>query len=399
MTIKKVLLSLLAAAVAAAACFAGYQHWQASRADKLHGFAPRSVSVQLASAQREDVPEILTSLGTVTAGETAEVVSQVQGRLTAIYFKEGSPVRKGELLAKVDTRGYEANLAQNEGGLAEAKAQLANARTVLERYERLYKQDSLSRQDLEAQRAAVAQYEGAVRSAQGQIASSRVSIGYGRITAPISGYAGLRGRDVGNLVGPSNATPIVVITQTSPISVEFSVPQASLSRVVGPYRAGRKLGVTVYDQMGQQEIARGSVSAIGNEIDAATGTVKVKSRFENKDGSLFPNQFVNVKMTTSVLPNAVVVPTSAVQTGSSGLYVFQVGEDMVAHKVPVEIGPATEDGKTAILKGLDEGAKVVTAGVDSVGDGSKVTVVEPKEVDMSVLDSQPKGPAGRRGRR
>ena len=395
---KKALLSTVVILAAMAACFVGYRYWQSSQAARHQGFAPRSVSVQLAQAVREDVPEILTALGTVSASETAEVMSQVQGRLTAIYFKEGSQVQKGALLAKIDTRGYEANLFQYEGSLAEAKAQLANARAVLDRYERLYKQDSLSRQDLDAQRAAVAQYEGAIKSIQGQMASANVSIGYGRVTAPISGYVGLRGRDLGNLVGPGDSSPIAVITQTSPISVEFSVPQASFSRVVTPYRAGEHLGVDVFDQDGKTEIASGVVSAVGNQIDTATGTVKVKSLFKNEDGKLFPNQFVNVKMTTGVLKNAVVVPTTAVQTGTSGLFVFTVGDDLVAHRVPVEIGPATEDGKTAILKGLDENARVVTAGVDSVSEGTKVSVIEPKDVDVSVLDSQPKG-RGPRGRR
>lgn len=399
MTFKKGFISAVVIVAAVAACFFGYRCWRSSQAAKHQGFMPRSVSVQLATAVRQDVPEILTALGTVSASETAEVMSQVQGRLTAIYFKEGSPVKKGELIARVDTRGYEANLSQYEGSLAEAKAQLANARAVLDRYERLYKQDSLSRQDLDAQRAAVAQYEGAIKSIQGQMQSANVSIGYGRVTAPISGYVGLRSRDLGNLVGPSDSSPIAVITQTSPISVEFSVPQASLSRVVTPYRAGQRLEVDIYDQDGKTEIAHGTVSAVGNEIDTATGTVKVKSRFENADGKLFPNQFVNVKMTTGVLRNAVVVPTSAVQTGTSGLFVFTVGDDLIAHRVPVEIGPATEDGKTAILKGLDENARVVTAGVDSVSEGTKVSVIEPKEVDTSVLDSQPKGRGGPRGRR
>lgn len=398
MAFKKGFISIVVIVATVVVCFFGYHYWQSSQAAKRQGFVPRSVSVQLATAARQDVPEILTALGTVTANETAEVMSQVQGRLTAIYFKEGAHVKKGELLAKVDTCGYEANLSQYEGNLAQAKAQLANARAVLERYERLYKQDSLSKQDLEAQRAAVAQYEGSVKSIRGQMASASVSIGYGRVTAPISGYVGLRGRDLGNLVGPGDSSPIAVITQTSPIAVEFAVPQASLSRVVTPYRAGQRLGVEVYDQDGKTEIASGAVSAVGNEIDAATGTVKVKSRFENADGKLFPNQFVNVKMTTGVLRNAVVVPTVAVQTGTSGLFVFTVGEDLVAHRAPVEIGPATEDGKTAILKGLEENARVVTAGVDSVSEGTKVSVIEPKEVDTSVLDSQPKG-RGPRGRR
>lgn len=396
MNLKKALIAAGVVVALAAAGYAGFRGWQSARMSKM-SMMPRTVAVQVAQAVRQDVPTIVTALGTVTANQTADVVSQVQGHLTNLYFKEGDFVRKGALLAKVDTRGYEANLQQYQGTLAEAQAQLANAKGVLERYERLYRQDSISRQDLEAQRAAVKQYEGSVRSALGQIANASVSVGYGRITAPISGYIGIRQRDLGNLVGPSDSTPIAVITQTTPIAVEFSIPQGNLSEVVGPVRSGQKLQVDVFDQSGLGLLARGTVSAVGNTIDQATGTVKVKSLFDNRDSKLFPNQFVNVKLVTGTLKNAVVVPTSAIQTSQNGLYVFTVGDDQVAHKAAVKIGPATEDGKTAILEGVAEGARVVTAGADSTSDGSKVTVVEPKAVDTSAVEKKSKGVG--RGRR
>ena len=391
---RTLLISTAIVAAAAGAGVYGFRRLQATKAPKRR--FRRQTAVQVAVAAREDVSTTLSVLGTVTASLTANVVSKVQGHLTEVLFKEGDYVKKGQLLATVDTKPYEANLAQYRGTLAQAQANLANAKTILARYERLYKQDSISRQNLETQRASVAMYEGSVKSAKGQIESASVSIGYGRITAPISGFIGIRGRDIGNLVGPSDSTPIGVITQTSPASIEFSVPQANIAEIVAPVRAGKKMPVQIYDQGGGAMIAQGAIAAVGNQIDASTGTVKVKAEVPNEDNMLFPNQFVNVTIVTGVIENAVVVPNAAVQTGTSGDFVFTVDDQSVAKKVPVKIGPS-RGGKTVIVSGLSGGERVITTGADSVGSGSVVTVVTPKEVDMSVLD-KPKAPRGMRGR-
>ncbi|WP_111892449.1 efflux RND transporter periplasmic adaptor subunit [Acinetobacter sp. MB5] len=354
---------------------------------KRNGPPESATSVQVATSGQTNVPVILSALGTVTASQTVSVTSLIQGHLQEVYFKEGQYVNKGDLLAKVDTRAYEATLQQYQGQLAENQAQLVNAKLTLARYKRLYAQDSIAKQDLDTQTATTAQYEGAIKSDLGQIASAKLNIEYGRIVAPISGYIGIRNVDVGNLVSTDSSTAIATITQTKPIAVVFSIPQTKLDDVVQPIRNGGKLIVKAYDQQGKTVLAEGEVGVISNEIDSTTGTVKLKAIFNNDDNKLFPNQFVNIKLQTGELNNAIVVPSAAVQSGTAGQYVFVIDQKSVAHKVMVKVGPQTEDGKTAILSGVKTGEKVVTAGVDSLGNGSKVNIVTAQKVDTSILDN------------
>lgn len=356
-------------------------------AQKRNGPPESTTSVQVATASQSNVPVILSALGTVTASQTVSVTSRIEGHLQEVYFKEGQYVQKGELLAKVDTRSYEATLQQYQGQLAEDQAQLNSAKLTLARYKRLYAQDSIAKQDLDTQTATTAQYEGAIKADLGQIASAKLNIEYGRIEAPISGYIGIRSVDVGNLVSTDSSTAIATITQTKPIAVVFSIPQTKLDEVVQPIRNGGKLVVKAYDQQGKTVLAEGSVGVISNEIDSTTGTVKLKATFNNDDNKLFPNQFVNVKLQTGELNNAIVVPSAAVQASTAGQYVFVIDQKSVAHKVMVKVGPQTEDGKTAILSGVTAGQKVVTTGVDSLGNGSKVNIVTAQQVDTSVLDN------------
>lgn len=356
-------------------------------AQKRNGPPESATSVQVATASQSNVPVILSALGTVTASQTVSVRSRIEGHLQEVYFKEGQYVQKGELLAKVDTRSYEATLQQYQGQLAEDQAQLNSAKLTLARYKRLYAQDSIAKQDLDTQTATTAQYEGAIKADLGQIASAKLNIEYGRIEAPISGYIGIRSVDVGNLVSTDSSTAIATITQTKPIAVVFSIPQTKLDDVVQPIRNGGKLVVKAYDQQGKTVLAEGSVGVISNEIDSTTGTVKLKATFNNDDNKLFPNQFVNVKLQTGELNNAIVVPSAAVQASTAGQYVFVIDQKSVAHKVMVKVGPQTEDGKTAILSGVTAGQKVVTTGVDSLGNGSKVNIVTAQQVDTSVLDN------------
>ncbi|MHA3097633.1 efflux RND transporter periplasmic adaptor subunit [Acinetobacter brisouii] len=356
---------------------------------KRNGPPKNATSVQVSTASQSNVPVILSALGTVTASQTVSVTSLIQGHLQEVYFKEGQYVQKGQLLAKVDTRSYEATLQQYQGQLAENQAQLNNAKLTLARYQRLYAQDSIAKQDLDTQIATAAQYEGAIKADLGQIASAKLNIEYGRIVAPISGYIGIRNVDVGNLVSTDSTTAIATITQTKPIAVVFSIPQTKLDDVVQPLRNGGKLMVKAYDQQGKTMLAEGEVRVISNEIDSTTGTVKLKATFNNDDNKLFPNQFVNVKLQTGELNNAIVVPSAAIQTSTAGQYVFVIDQQSVAHKVMVKVGPQTEDGKTAILSGVQTGQKVVTTGVDSLGNGSKVNIVTAQKVDTSILDAAP----------
>ncbi|MHA3090856.1 efflux RND transporter periplasmic adaptor subunit [Acinetobacter brisouii] len=356
---------------------------------KRNGPPKNATSVQVSAASQSNVPVILSALGTVTASQTVSVTSLIQGHLQEVYFKEGQYVQKGQLLAKVDTRSYEATLQQYQGQLAENQAQLNNAKLTLARYQRLYAQDSIAKQDLDTQIATAAQYEGAIKADLGQIASAKLNIEYGRIVAPISGYIGIRNVDVGNLVSTDSTTAIATITQTKPIAVVFSIPQTKLDDVVQPLRNGGKLMVKAYDQQGKTMLAEGEVRVISNEIDSTTGTVKLKATFNNDDNKLFPNQFVNVKLQTGELNNAIVVPSAAIQTSTAGQYVFVIDQKSVAHKVMVKVGLQTEDGKTAILSGVKIGQKVVTTGVDSLGNGSKVNIVTAQKVDTSILDAAP----------
>jgi multidrug efflux system membrane fusion protein len=393
---SKVLITLALAAALGAGGWYGYTRYYAAPKAQAQKQMPRmrGIAVRTELAAKEDVELTILALGTVTANQTSKVVSQVQGYLTDVLFKEGDFVNKGDLLAKVDTRQHEASLKQYTGTLAQIKANLANARSTLERYQKLFKTDSVSRQTLDAQIAQVNAYEGNLKSVQGQIESAKVSISYGQIKAPISGYIGIRGVDVGNLVGPSATSAIATITETTPISVIFSVPQASLSQAVAPFRAGEKLSVEVFDQDNRKRLATGAVSAIDNQVDTATGTVRVKALFDNADGALFPNQFVNVRLVYGKMKDAVVISSSAIQTTSSSQYVFVVKDDGKAYKRVIRQGPSKTTTRVAVLRGLQPGEQIVTVGADSLSDGTPVNIVKEAQVDTSNI-----APSGNRRRR
>ena len=392
---KKVLASLAIAAALGAGAWYGYTHYYAPKAAaEKPAQRMRGIAVRTEAAAREDVELSILALGTVTANQTSQVVSQIQGYLTDILFKEGDYVKKGDLLARVDTRAAEASLKQYTGTLAQVKANLTNAKSTLARYQKLFKTDSVSKQTLDAQIAQVEAYEGNIRSVQGQIDSAKVTIGYGQIKAPISGYIGIRGVDVGNLVGPSASSAIAPITETSPISVIFSVPQSKLADAVAPFRAGEKLAVHVRDQDNSKELASGFVTAIDNQVDTATGTVRVKAQFENADGALFPNQFVNVRLVYGTLKDAVVISSSAIQTTSSSQYVFVVKDDGKAYKRVITQGPSKTTTRVAVTRGPSEGEQIVTVGADSLSVGTPVNIVQEPKIDTSSIN-----PAGNKRRR
>lgn len=346
--------------------------------------------VQAGSATSGDVPVTLTALGTVTPNASVTVTSRIDGHLQSVHFTEGQYVEKGQLLAQIDTRSYQAELTQYQGTLAENQAQLSNARLTLERYQRLFAKDSLARQDLDTQQATAHQYEGAVQSAKGQIEAAQLNIGYGRIIAPVSGYVGLRQVDPGNMVHASDTSGIVTITQTHPIAVIFSIPQDSIKPVLTPLRQGKTLPVAALSQQGNQEIATGKVMFISNEIDTSTGSVQLKAVFDNKDDALYPNQFVNARLQVGTLSNAVLVPAAAVQLSDSGKFVFIVGADSTVKRQAVTTGPTADDGRVVISQGVQAGDTVVTQGVDSLSNGSKVKVVQAQKVDASELHDAPR---------
>lgn len=354
--------------------------------DKRNIQISKETAVQVGVVSQHDVPVQLNALGTVVADQAVTVTSRITGHLQQLYFKEGQYVQAGQSLAQIDVKPYQATVEQYQGTLSESQAQLKNAQQVLARYQRLYEKDSIAKQDVDTQIAMTRQYEGAVKSIQGQIKTAQLNINYGHISAPISGYIGLRKVDVGNAV-TADSTAIAVITKMQPIAVTFNIPQANIATVVQSLRQGQALGVNAFDQSGLHKVAEGQVKVMSNEMDGTTGTVMLKAIFENKENELFPNQFVNIKLEIDKLKGALVVPSAAIQLGTTGQYVFVIDAASTAHKVAVTTGPEYSDGQVVVLTGLKVGDSVVTSGAGSLSNGSSVKVVTPEKVDVSVLDT------------
>jgi membrane fusion protein, multidrug efflux system len=339
------------------------------RAARAAGAGGMAMPVGVAQVANGDINITLNALGTVTPLRNVAITAQVAGNLLKANFKEGQMVKEGDALAEIDPRTYQAALTQYEGTLARDEALLANSKIDLERYTTLFAQDSIAKQQLDSQRSLVHQYEGTVKSDQGQIDNAKVNIGYTKITAPVTGRVGLRQVDPGNNVNVGSA--IVVITQLKPIDVLFTIPEDNLPPVLKKLHSGEQLPADAYDRAGTTKIATGSLASLDNQVDTATGTVKAKAEFVNDDESLFPNQFVNVRLLLDVMRNAIIIPTSALERGSEGLFVYVVQPDHTAQVRNIKTGP-TEGEKVAITDGLKVGETVVTSGADRLREGSKV---------------------------
>jgi len=334
------------------------------------------VPVVVATAQRGDLPVYFNGLGTVTAFNTVTVRSRVDGQLTSIAFKEGQFVHEGDLLAQIDPRPFQVQLAQALGQLAKDQAQRRDAEVNLERFKLLFKEGVIPQQQLDTQAALVGQFDGAIASDQSQIDNAKLQLTYSRITAPISGRIGLRLVDVGNIVHASDTNGLLVITQLQPISVIFSLPQDQLPDVNSKLRSGVQLVVDAYDRDDTAKIASGKLQTIDNQIDLTTGTYKLKSIFANADNSLFPNQFVNVHLLVDTKHNLTIVPTAAIQRGPQGTYIYAVakdpaGKDSVAKIYPVTIAQTTGNS-VGLSAGLNPGDMVVIDGQDKLQDGTKI---------------------------
>ena len=334
--------------------------------------APTTVSV--AQAQRGDMPIYMNELGAVTPLATVTVQSQIAGYLQQIGFTEGQMVAKGQFLAQIDPRPYQAQLLQAQGALARDQAALAEAQLDLKRYQLLLSQDSIARQQVDVQAATVQQDEGTVKTDEASIVTAKLNIAYCHIVSPVPGRVGLRQVDVGNYVTSGLTNGIVVVTELTPIDVEFTLPEDALPQVAARIHAGAVLPVTAYDRTGTIELASGKLLTLDNVVDPTTGTIKAKARFDNGAGTLFPQQFVNVRILVDMLSNTIVVPTAAVLRGPQGLFVYAVQGSTNNHTVtvrPIKIGPAAGQN-TAVTSGLQPGDMIVTDGTDRLREGARV---------------------------
>lgn len=378
---------LLALAVLAALA-AGYWKWRqpaagaagpsaaAGRSGPGGRFGPGVQAVSVGVVQQRDMRVTVQALGTVTATRTVVVRARVDGELQSVTFQEGQPVKAGQVLAQIDPRPLQAALEQAQGTLAKDSAQLKNAQIDLKRYRDLLAQDSIAEQQVAAQEALVRQLQGTVQADTAQVDSARLQLSYTRITAPLSGRAGLRQVDAGNIIHAADTNGLVTITQTDPINVVFAVPDAQLGLIRSRLAAREPLPVQALDGTLTHTLAQGNVMATDNLIDATTGTIKIKAELRNPQGALFPNQFVNVRLQTGTLSNALVVPSAAVQLGAQGSFVYVVKPDSTVTVRAVRAG-ASDAGVVSVQGDLAVGDRVVTDGADRLREGAKVEVIAP----------------------
>ena len=344
------------------------------------------VTVSVSPVLKGAFPVQVRAVGTVTPYNTVTVVPQVEGRLLRVHFREGDRVKAGDLLAELDARALEASLAEARATQAQNQAELKNAQADLARYQRLFRQDSVARQQLDTQQALVRQLQARSAADQAKVDSARVQLGYTKIHAPVSGRLGLIKTNVGAMIGPSTTDGLVSIVQVDPISVVFGVPEVqlqSLRDAMAQQDMSGGLEVQAWDRTESRLLATGRLTTLDNQIDTTTGALRVRARFDNPGEQLFPNQFVNVRLTLQTLPGALSVPVDVVQFGNQGNYVYVV-RDGKAHIQTVKLGASASD-RVQVVDGLQAGEQVVLEGMDSLRDGSRVKIVAPVEGDPDAL--------------
>ncbi len=346
------------------------------------------VPVRTVAARSGSIDVTIDALGTVMARNTAVVHSRVDGLLVRINFEEGHELKTGAVLAEIDARPFAAALEQAQGQLARDEALLMSARSDLDRYQTLLAQDSIAKQQVDDQAALVRQYDGTVQADRGAVANARLQLDWTRITAPISGRVGLRQVDVGNMVHAADTNGLVVLTQTQPINVVFAVPADSAPDVQRRWKSGAKLAVDAYDRDGTTLLAHGTLESADNVVDTTTSTVKLKAVYDNTDGALFPNQFVNALITLTTLENQTLVPASAVQRGTPGTFVYVVNADSTVSVRKITTGIVHTDF-VAVTAGLKPGEQVVIEGTDKLKDGGKIE---------AAVDAPAAPPPGARGK-
>src|ERR1017187_1378482 len=360
----------LVAVAAVCAFFIGCSSSADSKQQKAQAAGPRSVSVATAQVQRQDVPVYLTGLGAVTAFNTTNLKSRVDGQIMKVNFQEGQSVKEGDLLIEIDSRPYQVQLEQMQAQLFRDQAQLRDAQLNLQRYTTLIPSGSIAQQQVDTQKSLVDQLEGTVRTDQAQINTAKLQIVYCHITAPFTGRVGLRQVDKGNIVHASDTNPMLILTQLQPIAVIFTLPEDQLP-TVSQHMKNSTLQVEAYSRDDQTKLATGKLQTIDNQIDQTTGTAKLKAVFDNTDNQLWPNQFVNANLLLETRKNSTVLPTAAILRGPQGTFVYAVKPDKTVEARTVTIS-LTQGNTTVITSGLNPGDMVVTDGQDKLQPGSKI---------------------------
>src|SRR5579863_3118512 len=381
---------MLLATAGACAFFLGCNSGADAKQQKAQAAAPRVVSVATAPVQRQDVPVYLSGLGAVTAFNTANIKSRVDGQIMKVNFREGQNVNQGESLIEIDPRPYQAQLDQMQAQLFRDQAQLRDAKLNLDRYTALIPSGSIAQQQVDTQKALADQLEGTVRTDQAQIETAKLNIVYCHITAPFNGRVGLRQVDPGNIIHAADTNPMLILTQLQPIAVIFTLPEDVLPAVARRMKQGT-LEVDAFSRDDQTKLATGKLLTIDNEIDPTTGTAKLKAVFSNTDNQLWPNQFVNTNLLLETRKKSTVVPTAAILRGPQGTFVYAMKPDKTVEDRPVSVA-LTQGDISIIASGVNPGDVVVTDGQDKLQRGSRV---EPRSGSTGTGSSAGASAAGR----